>query len=69
MQNGISNNHHREFLTPKEAAAYIGVSIITFYSWMKKPSKKGGPPVRRFGKNCYRLPRDKFIEWANGNTE
>ena len=63
------NGRNKNFFTPKEAAAYIGVSLTTFYGWLKKPPKKGGPPVRRFGPMCLRLPREKFIEWANGSTE
>ena len=69
MQNGLNGNHSKNFLTPKEAADYVGVSLNTFYKWLRKSRKKGGPPVRRFGQNCYRLPRDKFIAWANDGTE
>ena len=57
------------FLTPKEAAAYLRVSMWTFYQYMKKPRSKGGPPVRRFGPNCIRLPKRQFIEWANPKQE
>jgi excisionase family DNA binding protein len=53
------------FFTPKEAAAYIGVDRKTFYNWLKKPSTKNGPPKRRLGKHCTRIPIEEFIEWVN----
>jgi hypothetical protein len=52
----------------KEAAAYIGVTRKTFQRYLKKPFEKGGPPRRRFGKQCVRIPIDKFIAWANPET-
>ena len=55
------------FLTPKEAAAYLSVNPRTFYNWLK--IKKKGIPCRRFGPNCIRIPRVKFLAWANGGTE
>ncbi len=54
------------FFTSKEAAAYIGVTRKTFYRHLKKPPTKGGPPRRRFGKNCIRIPIELFVKWANG---
>ena len=62
MANGTDSD---TFYTPKEAAAKIRVSLLTFYKYLKKPVSKGGPPVRRFGRNCIRLPKNKFDAWAN----
>lgn len=59
--NGAST---KNFFTPKEAADFIGVSLTTFYKYLQKPPSKGGPPVRRFGRNFIRLPRKKFIIWS-----
>lgn len=68
MKNGVNGANSKNFFTPKEAADYIGVSLLTFYQYARKPQSKGGPPVRRFGRNCIRLPKDKFIKWANAGT-
>jgi excisionase family DNA binding protein len=54
------------FLTPKEAAAYLSVNPRTFYNWLK--IKKKGIPCRRLGPNCIRIPKAKFIAWANAET-
>ena len=69
MKNGSHEALDDTFLTPKEAAAYMRVSMLTFYRYLKKPRSKGGPPVRRFGRNCIRLPKAQFIEWANPKPE
>ncbi len=50
------------FFTPKEAAAYLGINLRTFYKWLGQ--KKKGVPCRRLGPNCIRIPRAKFIKWA-----
>ncbi|MFA5897706.1 MAG: helix-turn-helix domain-containing protein [Hyphomicrobium sp.] len=68
MKNGTNGGNSKNFFTPKEAADYIGVSTNTFYKWLRKPQTRGGPPVRKFGLNCYRLPKEKFIKWANAGT-
>jgi excisionase family DNA binding protein len=54
----------RSFISPKEAAAYLGINIRTVYKFMKKPIAKGGLPYRKISATCYRIPRDKFIKWA-----
>ena len=69
MQNGAKDPLDDSFYTPKEAAAYLRVSMLTFYKYLRKPRSKGGPPVRRFGRNCIRLPREQFIKWAKAGTE
>lgn len=69
MKNGSEKSLADAFLTPKEAATYLRVSMLTMYLYMKKPRSKGGPPVRKFGASCYRLPRQEFIEWANPKPE
>lgn len=50
------------FFTPKEAAAYVGINLRTFYKWLR--IKKKGVPCRRLGPNCIRIPKAKFIKWA-----
>lgn len=60
------NGASRNFFTIKEACDYIGVNRSTFYRFIRK--KKDGPPIRRFGPNCIRLPKEKFIKWANAGT-
>ena len=67
MKNGTTGVNSKNFFTPKEAANYVGVSTNTFYKWLRR--KRGGPPCRRFGQNCYRLPKEKFIAWANAGIE
>ena len=65
-------NRDPQFFTPKEAAAYLGVTVITVYHWIQKPRGKGRLPARDFGSKkrpCYRIPKDRFIAWANAGTE
>lgn len=69
MKDEANGRRVTTFLTPKQAADYIGISVRTFYPWLSKPRSKGGPPVRRFGRNVIRLPREQFIRWANAGTE
>ena len=69
MKNGTNGASTKNFFTPKEAADFIGVSLTTFYKYLRKPPSKGGPPVRRFGRNFLRLPRDQFLKWAGINVE
>jgi hypothetical protein len=61
----------KSYWTVKEAARYLSVNYITFYSWITVQHKKrhvkllgNPPPVRRFGRNCIRIPIDEFKEWA-----
>lgn len=60
QENGRTSDN---FWTPKEAAAYIKVNLRTFYKWLRNKKKK--VPCRRFGPNCIRIPKDKFIKWAD----
>lgn len=53
-----------QFLTLKEAATLLRVSMTTIYEYTRKRSRKDGMPVQRFGRNCIRIPRDKFLKWA-----
>lgn len=48
----------REYLTPKEAAAAMGISRKNFY----KRHAAMPFPVRRYGKN-YRIPKKPFLEY------
>ncbi len=64
MKNGIDSAVSKNFLSPKEGADLIGVTVRTFYKYLQKPPAKGGPPVKRFGRNIIRLPRKQFLSWA-----
>ena len=68
MQANDSRTLSRNFIAPKEAAAYLGINIRTLYKFMRKPLAKGGLPHRKISTTCYRIPRDKFIKWANAGT-
>jgi excisionase family DNA binding protein len=58
----------RRWLTAKQAAAYLGVHVETFYNYVHR--KKNRPPFKRFTENGpYRFPREQFIEWAEGPTK
>jgi predicted site-specific integrase-resolvase len=61
----------RPWLTAKEAANYLGVSVHSLYSYTKQ--RKGRPPMllRMGGKTKGRLrfPREEFIRWANESTK
>jgi excisionase family DNA binding protein len=57
-----SNGRSEKFWTIKEAAAHVRVHPETFRRWLKGNKKK--IPVKKFGRGCYRIPKDKFIEWA-----
>lgn len=58
----------KDFFTPKEAAEYLGLSVRTFYAKYVRKSPKGGPPIRRLGRNIIRIPKNKFVTWANDGT-
>ncbi len=72
----------KEFLTVKEAARYLRVSVCTVYRLCRIPARKGGPPLHRIpgipkkntrepGTSCrIRIPTREFIRWAKqGNNE
>ena len=65
MPEKVTGSLSEHFFTMKEAAAYIGVTRKTFQRYMKKPETKGGPPRRRFGRQCVRIPIEQFLRWAN----
>lgn len=60
-----------DWWTVKEAAAYIRVSPITLWAWLRfKPSKRSPnristPPFRRIGRKTIRIPVAAFKEWAS----
>ena len=57
------------FFTPKEAAAYLGITRITLYRYFKRPPSKGGPPRQKFpGSHLWKIPKDAFIKWANNGS-
>ena len=65
MQPSLNGNRDPHFFTPKEAASYLRVSVRSIYNWIDKGKIK----ARDFGSKkhpCYRIPKDKFIAWANG---
>lgn len=68
MQGNDSRTLRREFITPKEAAAFLGLNIRTVYKFMRKPLSRGGLPHKKLSSTCYRIPRDKFMKWANAGT-
>ena len=52
------------FYTIKEAAAILGVSRTTIYGYTRKRGHKNALPIRRFGRNCIRIPKEQFHKWA-----
>ncbi len=59
MQNGVQS--HIDWLAPKQAAAFLNVSIWTLRAW-RKPRKERGPPFyRREGRILY--ARADIEEW------
>lgn len=60
----------KPWLTAKDAAAYIGVTPTTLYSYLKM--RKNRPPAFRLAgkpKGVWRFPREEFIQWANGSPK
>ena len=54
----------RRWLSAKEAADYIGVSLHTLYRYLRR--KRNRPPFTRFtDSGPYRFPTQQFIEWAD----
>ena len=69
MQASDSRTLSRSFISPKEAAGYLGINTRTLYKYMRKPISKGGLPHRKISATCYRIPRDQFMVWANPKTK
>lgn len=56
-------------MTAKEAAAYLEVHYRTFLEYLKIPVSKGGPPRKKIpGTHLLKIPRIKFIKWADAET-
>jgi excisionase family DNA binding protein len=58
----------RSWLTAKQAAELVGISLNTLYIYCARRRRK--PPFVRLGgaeRGRYRFPKDKFIEWASGS--
>lgn len=61
-----------DYWTVKDAARYMRVSTNTIYYWindqktgLKRVTLTGPPaPAIRYGRNCIRIPIQKFKEWA-----
>jgi excisionase family DNA binding protein len=59
----------KNWLSSKEAAAYLGVTTSTLYSYLTL--RKNRPPFFRLAgkpRGVIRFPRDEFIHWANGGS-
>jgi excisionase family DNA binding protein len=52
---------NQEFLTPKEAAAHLRISIRWFYALLRTGK---GPDHSRFGRNVIRIPTAALDEWV-----
>lgn len=52
------------FITPKEAAGILRISVDFFYDLMLGRRGTRPPKVLRIGRHL-RLPRDEFFQWAN----
>lgn len=50
----------KEILTPKEAARFLGIHLVTVYRLLKK----GGIPAMKIG-GQWRFKRDFLNEWMN----
>jgi excisionase family DNA binding protein len=65
-----STSPPHSWLTAKEAAAYLGVTPTTLYSYVKM--RKNRPPFFRLAgkpQGIIRFPREEFIQWANGSKQ
>ncbi|MDE2099014.1 MAG: helix-turn-helix domain-containing protein [Patescibacteria group bacterium] len=72
MPPNLNEKRESHFFTPKEAATYLGVHINSIWKWIKKPADKGGITAKKLGSKkhpVYRIPKDKFIQWANGEEK
>jgi hypothetical protein len=56
------------FITPKEGARILRISVDLLYDLINGRRGNGTrPKVLKVGR-AYRLPRDKFLAWANTQT-
>ncbi|RFB06475.1 DNA-binding protein [Parvularcula marina] len=53
----------QEYLTPKQAADYLGVAQQTMYNWR---SRREGPPALRMGERYLRYKRSDLDQWVAG---
>ena len=66
MANGSVERSDVYFLTAKEAADYLRITVNTFYIWSRQ---KGGPPMYKLrsgprNKPRLRVPKDKLMKWV-----
>lgn len=54
-----------QFITAKDAAKILKVSVFTIYDWTKNPHRSKGMPFKRFGR-VIRIPQGKFNAWIEG---
>jgi len=69
MANGSVTKPDIYFLTAKEAAEYLRITVNTLYIWSRQ---KGGPPILRKGpgnRPRYRIPKEKFIKWVEAKNK
>ena len=63
----MRNVEGREFYTPKEVAAKIGVHYNTFVVWMRHHKrKKNLPPFIRVDRNTQLFPIEAYEAWKKG---
>ena len=55
-----------DFLTIEECANYLRVHYMTFYTWIQENK---GPPVRRFTRQCIRVPKQPFLDWVANRSK
>lgn len=53
----------QEYLTPKQAAEYLGIAQQTVYNWR---SRRDGPPALRLGPRYLRYKRSDLDAWMQG---
>lgn len=68
-QERVELKNGRQFFAAKEAAAIIGISVKTLWSWSNRKDKNKRPPVRKFGHRTLRFPVKEFLEWAKTNPQ
>ena len=58
-------NGPQQFITAKDAAVFLGVSVDLIYDWIH--DRTSGFPVKKFNatkQKTYRIPKQKFLIWV-----
>lgn len=66
---GVCLAKEPDFYTPKEVATILRVSMNTIYGYTRRRDRKTRLPIKRFGRNCIRIPRQEFLRWAGISNE